>query len=100
MTAASRSSRKCWVANRFRKHRLNMPKSSMLECARQSNLLDTSREQSCREKTLSEGEHMKLWSQIVSGSLVLALALGVCVSPAAAASKKKKKEEKNKEERH
>lgn len=37
---------------------------------------------------------MKLWSRFVLGSLVLALAFAVCVSPAAAASKKKKKEEK------
>lgn len=42
---------------------------------------------------------MKLWNRLVLGSLVLTLALGVCVSPAAAASKKKKKEEKKEEKK-
>jgi len=41
---------------------------------------------------------MKLWNRLVLGSLVLALALGVCVSPAAAASKKKKSEKETKRE--
>ena len=70
-----------------------MLKSSMLECVCQSNLPDRVGDKA-ESKKLSGGESMKLWNRLVLGSLVLTLALGVCVSPAAAASKKKKKEEK------